>query len=103
MRKITEQAANFFIHSTRWSSGNTAIVQESDNTVVMQLHGNPIAKFIIHDPLDSSKDEIQVTDAVWKTQTTKERLNGIPGVSICQKKGKWFLNGKEWDGKWTTI
>ena len=34
----------------------------------------------------------------WKTDTTKERLNGLQGVSIQQKKGEWYLNGELWDG-----
>lgn len=46
---------------------------------------------------------ISITDSGWPTVTTKDRLNGIPGVSISQKKGVWYLNGAQWDGKWSKI
>lgn len=35
----------------------------------------------------------------WATPPTKERLNALDGVSIQQKKGKWYLNGVEWSGE----
>lgn len=67
-------------------------------TTKMYLHGNCIAKKIVKskdsgDTIISSR--IYISDAGWRTTTTKERLNGIPWVSICQKKGVWYLNGKE--------
>ena len=34
----------------------------------------------------------------YMTHTTKERLNGIPGIQVVQRKGVWYLNGIEWDG-----
>lgn len=37
------------------------------------------------------------------TNTTKERLNALPGVNIVQKLGKWYLNGVLWDGTLTNI
>lgn len=46
---------------------------------------------------------LEITNAGWATNTTKERLNGIPGVSISQRKGIWYLNGKEWGGKFIKI
>ena len=39
----------------------------------------------------------------YKTNTTKERLNGIPGVCIQQKKGVWYLNGKEMLDGWNKV
>jgi hypothetical protein len=72
-------------------SGNSA----TDN-YTMRLHGNLIAKI-------DADGTLAITNAGWFTNTTKERLNGIPGVSICQKKGDWYLNGRKWDGGWITI
>lgn len=34
---------------------------------------------------------------------TKERLNGLEGVNICQKDWQWYLNGKERNGELTDI
>ena len=58
-------------------------------TTKMYLHGNCIARYN-HD----GKRRTEITDAGWRTTTTKERLNWIPWVSISQKKGVWYLNGK---------
>ena len=41
---------------------------------------------------------IQSTNCGWFSNTTKERLNGLPNVNIYQKNFEWFLNGKKWDG-----
>ena len=70
--------------------GNT----KSDGTS-LYLHGYKIAT---HTP-----DGLEITNAGWFTQVTKERLNGLPGVHIQQKDGKWFLNGREWNGKPTLV
>ena len=42
---------------------------------------------------------LSITNAGWESNTTKERLNGLDGVSIQQKAGIWYLNGKEWEGE----
>jgi len=44
-----------------------------------------------------------ITNAGWQSNTTKERLNGLSGVSIYQKNFQWFLNGKPWNGDWITV
>ena len=95
-RKITTEAANAFMSAKPFCKDNTWVMVDTQ-TVGLSLHGNTIAKRAI------GSNEIQVTNAGWFSNTTKERLNGIPGVSVCRSKGVWFLNGKEWDGSWTTI
>lgn len=45
----------------------------------------------------------EVCDGGWSSNTTKERLNGLPGVRVNQKDYEWFLNGEPWNGNWTTI
>lgn len=61
----------------------------------MYLHGNKIA--------EKRDGKIWITNAGYMTNTTKERLNGIPNVSINQKAGQWYLNGKPWDGEWIEV
>jgi hypothetical protein len=58
-----------------------------------KLHGNEIA-YRYNDP----ERTLSITDAGWQTNTTKERLNGIPNVHIHQKDWVWYLNGEEWNG-----
>lgn len=63
------------------------------------LHGNKIAEWRENTGIDS----LWITSAGWKSATTKERLNGLNGVSITQKDFEWYLNGKKWDGQWIRI
>jgi hypothetical protein len=96
MRKITEKAVSAFMQDFTFRDTNTAVSTgyngNCENTVTeMYLHGNRIA-------IKEGK-KISITNCSWFTNTTKERLNAIPGVSICQKKGNWYLNGNLWDGK----
>lgn len=61
----------------------------NNDYVVMRLHWNAIARRKLGTLV------VEITDAGWATTTTtKERLNGLPWVSISQKKGVWYLNGK---------
>jgi hypothetical protein len=43
---------------------------------------------------------VTISNAGWFSKTTKERLNGLYGVSISQKAGEWYLNGIKWGGHW---
>lgn len=96
MRKITQNTINAFLSGKNYCEGNTS-VQCSGYTAVMFLHGNDIAMREIE------TGRVYIRNAGWPTATTKERLNGIPGVSIQQKRGKWYLNGVEWNGDWFLI
>ena len=94
-RKITKEAVSAFVNGIRFRSGNTSIdVKDWDGgkAVTMYLHGNTIAERF------TSTGVTKITNAGWFSNTTKERLNGLPGVSIFQKKGVWYLNGNELDG-----
>ena len=44
-------------------------------------------------------NKIHIQNCGWFTNTTKERLNALPNVSIQQKKGVWYLNGEKWNGQ----
>lgn len=97
MKKVTKEAVNSFYKASKFNSGNTT-VEVLPNVTILKLHNNPIA-YRYNDP----ERTLSITDANWATNTTKERLNGLNGVSISQKKGIWYLNGKVWDGSLTTI
>lgn len=96
MRNITKNAVNAFMsarpNNGNWRESNTK-VSSANNDVYMYLHDNVIAIRNFHTGI------ISISNAGWFSNTTKERLNGLPNVSIQHKKGKWYLNGKEWDGK----
>jgi hypothetical protein len=49
------------------------------------------------------EDGLYISNAGWFSRTTKERLSGLPNVTIYQKKKKWYLNGEEWDGGWKRV
>lgn len=72
------------------------------------LHGHKIAEWrSVTIGNISTGEKIQkqlwITNCGYSTNVTKERLNGLPDVSISQKNFKWFLNGKEWDGSWIMV
>ena len=46
---------------------------------------------------------LYIRDGGWQSNTTKERLNGLPNVYINQKDFQWYLNGEAWSGEWTLI
>lgn len=98
-RKITQESCNAFHLGRKFKKANmeveveNVILSSGGNNytrVAMYLHGNCIARYN-HD----GKWKTEITDAGWSTTTTKERLNGLDGVSIYQKKWVWYLNGKE--------
>ena len=95
MRKITQQAVNAFYARRDFKSSNTTVTVHS-GTTILYLHSNPIAWL-------GDDDLLTISSAGWRTATTKERLNGLRGVSIYQKAGVWFLNGEEWDGLTTNL
>lgn len=94
-RKITVLATKAFLTNTPFKYSNTE-VRISDSWAQLMLHGNPIAQLSIG-------GKLQISNCGWFSNTTKERLNALPGVSIYQKKGVWYLNGKEWDGTLISI
>lgn len=94
MRKITQQSARAFMNHAPFDSKTTKVKIEN-NVVKMYLFGNLIAK--------KQEGKIFITSTGWRTNTTKERLNGLLGVSVSQKKGIWYLNGTQWGGEWVEI
>lgn len=101
--QVTTQAANAFMKAVPFKSKNTTVTIEEvdavreEKLVVLRYHGHAIAQRVV------GSNEIMVTNAGYFTNTTKARLNGIPGVSVNQKAFVWFLNGEEWNGEWKTV
>ena len=93
MRMITQQAVAAFNNAESFKSGNTKVIVKANVTVLL-LFNNEIA-YRYNDP----ERTLSITNAGWESNTTKERLNGLDGVSIQQKAGIWYLNGKEWEGE----
>ena len=82
MRKVTKNVVGAFVHNRAQANGNTS----TDGTALF-LHGNKIAEWV-------TGSIVRVTMAGWPTSTTRERLNGIPGVSAYQRDGQQYINGK---------
>jgi hypothetical protein len=96
MRQITQESINAFMNEFTFNKSNT-IIKVYNDVVKMYLHDNMIAI------KDRTTNKISITNAGWESNTTKERLNGIPGVSIQQKNFVWYLNDKQWNGNLITI
>lgn len=93
MKKISEESVAAFMNARKFKKGNMQ-VEVLANVSVLKLHNNPIA-YKYNDP----QGIISIQNCGWFSNTTKERLNAIPGVSINQKNWEWYLNGEKWDGK----
>ena len=93
-RKITNESIRKFLDCIPFKLSNTEVVREG-TIYYLKLFGNKIAA------IDNGR--MWISNAGWDSNTTKERLNGLPGVSINQKKGEWYLNGNQWDGSPTYI
>jgi hypothetical protein len=90
MNQTTSKINNAFVQGQAKKISNTHTDGQS-----LWLFDNKIA--------EHREDGMYITNAGWKSRTTKERLNGLPDVSIFQKKGEWYLNGNMWDGGWIRV
>ncbi len=102
-RQITTESIRAFLSARSFRKANMSVEirpfkDERTDSSILKLHGNVIARMPVF-----AKNELEICDGNWQTVTTKERLNGLPGVSVCQRKGQWFLNGKAWDGSWVRV
>lgn len=90
MRKITKITAESFKNGIDYKVGNTEVYNNA-----MYLFGNRIAWY---------ENDGMYVQAVFESfsrisNTTKERLNGIEGVSVYTQNKVTYLNGKPWDGR----
>lgn len=99
MRKITQESVNAFMNAQPFKKANMEVKIIATEKGVpclihLNLHGNTIA--VRH--VNKRTEKLQITNCGWESNTTKERLNALPGVSINQRNFVWYLNGEEWDG-----
>ena len=95
MRKITKEAVDKFLSKEPFRKSNMS-VEAGFEVWMLKLHGNTIATI-------DEFNMLSVSNAGWSSNTTKERLNGLPNVRINQKNWTWYLNGNEWGGEWTRV
>ena len=94
MRQITKESINAFYNKGTLKKQNMSVFFDRyDQTSRMLLHNNCIATY------DHDNKRLTISNCGWFSNTTKERLNALPGVNIKQKNFVWFLNGKEWNGQ----
>ena len=94
MCKITKEAVDAFLNGINFSKDNTRVIHTHKYSF-LYLHGNCIAR---QDSFD-----LMINHQGYLTNITKERLNGIPGVHIQQKKGIWYLNDELIKNGWNII
>lgn len=90
MRKITRDAQYAFMHRENFKRDNTEVKQHNEVSASLYLHGNEIAWM--------DETGIFINHRGWSTATTKERLNGLCGITIHQHNFQWFVDGVGWDG-----
>lgn len=95
MRKITQKAVNALYGKYPFKQDNTEVFINSSGWWCMELYGHCLAK------IDSQG--LSINHQGYLSNTTKERLNGLPGVSITQKHYIWYLNGSEMKDGWNVI
>ena len=95
MRQITKDSINAFLNRKTFTRQNMK-VREMNGKFYLKLHNNIIA--VLH-----ANNTLQITNCGWFSNTTKERLNGLPNVDIYQKNFVWYLNGQQWHGNLITI
>lgn len=90
MYKNAQQIIKSFLDGKAMKGANTKTDGQS-----LWLFDNKIA--------EHREDGLWITNCGWYSKTTKERLNDLPIEGISQKKGKWYINGEEWDGNWRKV
>lgn len=91
MRKITEESIDAFYNKKRFKKRNMEVYVGEFSTQ-LRLHGHTIA--ILND-----NGVLEITTCGYNTNTTRDRLSALKGVTVRTKLGQLYLNGKEWDGK----
>ena len=103
MKLITHESVTAFLNGKKFNKSNMN-VDVLPNVTTLKYHGNAIA-YKYNDP----NKTISITNCGWVSKTTKERLNGVIGLSglnigkIYQKNWIWYLDGKKWDGSLTNL
>jgi len=94
MRKITKESVDAFVNGRNFKSGNTRVEVRNGETF-FYLFNNMIAH--------RYDGGLYVTTCGWKSNTTKERLNGILSAfnlgRIHQKDFVWYIGTEEFNNK----
>jgi len=90
-KSVSRNAAAALYNGRKFSNGKNTKVEAGN----LYLHGNHIAR--------DAGEATAISNASWYTLTTKDRLNALQNVSISQRRGVWYLNGREWDGGWVVV
>lgn len=96
MRKIEEKMLDALRNQRTWYEGNTAVfaynpMELSNSCAHVFLHGHLIA-WVYLPEMEATPN--LATIIRFPTNTTISRLKAL-GVDVCRKKGKIYLNGKE--------
>ena len=97
MRKIEEEMITAIKEARPYKKDNTKVTYDlGNNQVVIHLHGNLIAY------VDNDVFNLYLSDAGYRTKTTKSRLNAILSLydlgKIYSKNCQWYFNDEEWTG-----
>lgn len=97
MRKIEEKMITAIKEAKSYKKDNTEVTYDlGNNQVVIHLHGNLIAY------VDNDVFKLYLSDAEYRTKTTKSRLNTILSLydlgKIYSKNYQWYLNDEKWTG-----
>lgn len=90
MRQVTSKIVDAFLQGRNLKIGNTRSFDGA-----LYLHRNKIAEY--------RANGLWISCAGWMSNTTKERLNGLPFVRINQQNFEWYLNGERWSGDWIRV
>ena len=105
MRQITKDSIRAFTIKQAFKRGNTQVkIQDFDDYLIIELrlHNNVIAMYKMGRFVPDD-GRVEISTCGWNTVTTRERLNGLPGVHVAQRNFELFLNGEPWDGQRTKV
>jgi len=100
MKEITKKSVACFLQGKEFSKSNTKVkVLATEKGVPcwieLLLFDNCIATLYTNERVRT----LEINNCGYFTNTTKERLNGLPNVYIHQENYVWYLNGQKWNGE----
>ena len=95
MRKITEESIDAFYANKRFKKKNMEVYVGEFSTQLI-LHGHTIA-------ILNNNGMLEITTCGYNTNTTRDRLSALKGVTVRTKLGQLYLNNVKWDGKLTQL
>jgi len=95
MRKITEESIDAFYANKRFQKKNMEVYVGEFSTQ-LRLHGHTIA-------ILNNNGMLEITTCGYNTNTTRDRLSALKGVTVRTKLGQLYLNNVKWDGKLTQL